>query len=79
MKKTALLVLLPLACAFAGDLELTPQNRLEWKKKIVPAKEELAWEDVGWRPSFFAALREAQEKDRPLLLWAMNGHPLGCT
>jgi hypothetical protein len=24
-------------------------------------------------------VKEAQEKDRPILLWAMNGHPLGCT
>jgi len=51
----------------------------EWRDLILPRAEELSWEAIGWRPTFWAALGEAQERDRPILLWAMNGHPLGCT
>ena len=29
--------------------------------------------------SFYIAINEAGKTDRPVLLWAMNGHPLGCT
>ena len=27
----------------------------------------------------YIAINEARETDRPILLWAMNGHPLACT
>jgi hypothetical protein len=74
----ALLAFLP-AAALAGDLDLTPKNWRDWKKKIVPAQEELAWQKIAWRASFYAALEEGQKEEKPLLLWAMNGHPLGCT
>jgi hypothetical protein len=80
MRKLVLLAsLATFTFAFAGDLELTEQNWREQRKKIAPAQEELAFEKVGWRPSFLSGVFEAQEKDRPLLIWVMNGHPLGCT
>ena len=78
MKNLALATTLALAgLALAGDL--TEQNWREQRAKIAPAKDELAYEELGWRASFLAGLKEAQEKDRPILLWVMNGHPLGCT
>lgn len=46
---------------------------------IVPASEELAFREIPWRPTFWDGVVEAREQDRPVLLWAMNGHPLGCT
>jgi hypothetical protein len=78
MRRLALLLIAPLV-AFAGDLDLTETGWRSFKEKILPAREELAWQAIGWRTSFQRALAEAQEKDRPVLLWAMNGHPLGCT
>ncbi|MCB9881642.1 MAG: hypothetical protein H6832_10665 [Planctomycetes bacterium] len=38
-----------------------------------------AEEDIAWRATFGAAIREASQQKKPVLLWAMNGHPLGCT
>jgi hypothetical protein len=50
-----------------------------WLARILPAPEELAWSEIPWRPSLWEALAEAREQGQPVLLWAMNGHPLGCT
>lgn len=51
----------------------------ELRKQILPAADELAWMAVPWRTRLWEAVVEAQERQRPLLLWVMNGHPLGCT
>ena len=60
-----------------------PQLRLEelgrWREHVLPAEAEVAFERLPWHASFAEGLRAAQEQARPLLLWAMNGHPLGCT
>ena len=36
----------------------------------------MSYREIAWRPSFWEAVIEAQEKDMPIFLWAMNGHPL---
>lgn len=38
-----------------------------------------AWQQIGWRTDLDFARREAARLQRPLYVWAMNGHPLGCT
>lgn len=50
-----------------------------WLAKLVPPERELRWLEVDWVPSFGDAVLRAREERRPLLFWAMNGHPLGCT
>lgn len=37
------------------------------------------WEAIPWRTDLTIAQREAAASGRPLFLWTMNGHPLGCT
>ncbi len=46
---------------------------------IIPGPKELTWREIPWRPVFWDAVIEAQQKERPVLLWGMNGHPLACT
>ncbi len=36
-------------------------------------------EEIQWRSTLAAGVREASAAHKPILLWAMNGHPLGCT
>ena len=75
-------MLLLLAAALAGPAagqELRGRTLQEWRALIEPAPAELAWTAIPWRASFWSALSEAQASERPVLLWAMNGHPLGCT
>ena len=59
--------------------DLGRQELSYWRKQILPAESELAWMKIPWRPSFAEGIIEARAQGRPLLLWVMNGHPLGCT
>lgn len=59
--------------------DLTDDTFEKWRDYVRPSEEELVWTKVPWRASFWGAVGEAQESDKPILLWAMNGHPLGCT
>jgi hypothetical protein len=56
--------------------ELTDATYEKWRDHVRPKGWELAYQKIPWRPSFWEAVIEAQEKDKPILLWAMNGHPL---
>jgi hypothetical protein len=46
---------------------------------VVPIDAQLVWQTVDWRTSVASAVLEADGADNPVLLWTMNGHPLGCT
>lgn len=46
---------------------------------IGPSDEEEAWRQLPWRTTFWQGVIDAQETDAPVLLFAMNGHPFGCT
>ena len=50
-----------------------------WFDYIRPNADEQRWRAIPWRPTVWAALVEAQSLDRPILVWAMNGHPMACT
>ena len=60
-----------------------PELRLEdlelWRQRIHPAPGERSYEVIPWLPTFADGVRRANEERKPLLFWAMNGHPLGCT
>jgi hypothetical protein len=38
-----------------------------------------AWRTVAWQTDLLVAQNVAVEKQQPLFIWAMDGHPLGCT
>ena len=59
--------------------ELTDETFAGLRDFIIPSKEESAWRDIGWYPSLWGAVVEAHAQKKPVLLWAMNGHPLACT
>jgi hypothetical protein len=70
------------AAAVPGALraaELTDASYQKWRDHVLPEQRELGYRAIPWRASFWEAVVEAQEKDKPILLWAMNGHPLACT
>ena len=50
-----------------------------WREHLRPSDSELRYAQIDWAPSFVEGVRRASEQQRPLLLWLMNGHPLGCT
>jgi hypothetical protein len=51
----------------------------KWIDFIRPGAEDLRWARLSWRDELGAAVLEAKKLQRPLLLWAMNGHPMACT
>jgi len=59
--------------------ELSDKNFTLWRDRIRPKADELCFETVPWLPTFWEAVIAAQKDDKPILLWAMNGHPLACT
>ena len=75
------LVLLSLAATPVGAQSVPPPiGAYElWKTSIRPSPEELSFARIRWRTSLTVAVEEARRRDRPVLLWAMNGHPLGFT
>jgi hypothetical protein len=37
------------------------------------------WRTIPWRVSLLEARHEAARQKKPIFIWAMDGHPLGCT
>ena len=54
-------------------------NAAAWREHVLPTADELRWASIPWLQTFGAGVREADRQGKPLLLYAMNGHPLGCT
>ena len=48
-------------------------------KRVLPDRAELAWQALDWHPTLWDAVIAAHAAEKPVLLWAMNGHPLGHT
>ncbi len=58
---------------------VTKQNWKRLRDHVRPDKSELAWRRIPWRASLWDAVIDANREKKPILLWAMNGHPLACT
>ena len=58
---------------------LDDKNLKQWMEFVLPSAEDAAWERLGWRVELASAAAEAKALQRPILLWAMNGHPCGLT
>jgi hypothetical protein len=37
------------------------------------------WTEIPWETDLAAARQKAIRERKPLLMWVMDGHPLGCT
>ncbi len=37
------------------------------------------WTDIPWIGGLWEGRQKAAREEKPLFIWAMNGHPLGCT
>ena len=62
-----------------AKVELNDQNYAQWREHILPDTGELAWRQIPWATTFKDGIAAADAAGKPLLLWTMNGHPLGCT
>ena len=50
-----------------------------WRTYLVARSDEDAWRRIPWSTTLADGIVRANTAAKPLLLWVMNGHPLGCT
>ena len=43
------------------------------------ASSEAPWRTIPWKTSVLDAQAAAAREGKPIFIWAMDGHPLGCT
>lgn len=75
----ALALMTPAGPLQAGLTDLTPETFARIVEYVVPGEDELKWRSIPWRPTLLDGLRDGAKEQKPVLLWAMNGHPLGTT
>lgn len=46
---------------------------------VLPTASEEKWLTIPWRTDLWTARADAQREGKPMFLWIMNGHPMGCT
>ncbi len=57
---------------------LTDAEVTQLRKAIRPAAGEDPFDTIPWETSLWEARRKAAADGKPVLLWEMDGHPLGC-
>ena len=55
------------------------QTRGELMAVIEPGERGEAWLEIPWETDLTVARRKAAAAGKPVFLWEMDGHPLGCT
>jgi DMSO/TMAO reductase YedYZ molybdopterin-dependent catalytic subunit len=49
------------------------------KQLTRPEEADEAWLKIPWLSSLWEARKEAAKQGKPMLIWEMDGNPLGCT
>lgn len=47
-------------------------------QQLQPSRDEV-WRSIPWKISMLDAQAAAAREKKPIFIWAMDGHPLGCT
>ncbi len=68
--------LLAIVLCFVSE-NLTQEEFQQLHTKLQPGA--ATWRTIPWRTSLLDARRVAAQEEKPLFIWAMDGHPLGCT
>lgn len=71
-----LLMIMPVSVAHAEDF--TEKEFQKLCRQLKPSADE-AWRTIPWKISLLDAQKTAAQEKKPIFIWAMDGHPLGCT
>ena len=74
-----LLTWLALAAVTRAADALPPEQFDKLHGLIKPQASEQKWTQIRWLANLWEARRQAAAQGKPILLWEMDGHPLGCT
>ena len=58
--------------------ELDDQSFEKLHRQLQVSKKE-PWQTIPWKIALLDAQRKAAAEGKPIFIWAMDGHPLGCT
>ena len=58
--------------------QMTAARQTELLKVIRPCEGEDAFDKIAWLTAIHDAREKAAKEGKPILLWEMDGHPLGC-
>ena len=72
-------LLLWLAARLPASDPIEPRQFAKLHAIIKPKTSESQWEQIPWLVSLWEARQRAAAEGKPILLWEMDGHPLGCT
>lgn len=74
---SAMVACMSFACATpAAELSEAEFQRLH--AELEPAADE-PWRTIPWKIALLDAQEQAARERKPIFIWAMDGHPLGCT
>jgi hypothetical protein len=60
--------------------EPIPTDQLDRLISVIkPTADEDKWTNIPWQINLWEARKVAAKEGKPILLWEMDGHPLGCT
>ena len=65
-------------CPNLGRAEITEAEFHQLHSQLQPSANE-PWRTIGWKISVLEAQKLAGIEEKPIFIWAMDGHPLGCT
>ena len=57
--------------------EISNEEFTKLHKSLVPKM--ALWKTVPWQTSLLKAQNMAAREAKPIFIWSMDGHPLGCT
>jgi hypothetical protein len=58
---------------------LSSDQFLALHAEVTPSGPGERWQEIPWETDLDAAREKARREKKPLLMWVMDGHPLGCT
>ena len=58
---------------------LSPEQFTTLHGEVTPSGPGERWREIPWETDLNAAREKARREKKPLLMWVMDGHPLGCT
>jgi len=57
--------------------EISEQEFKQLHADLVP--KQATWRTIPWQTSLVKAQNIAVKENKPIFIWSMDGHPLGCT
>lgn len=75
----ALLLVGGLATADGAESASLSEAEFQRLHRLLRPAPNAAWRSIPWKIALLDAQRAAAAAGKPIFIWAMDGHPLGCT